>query len=335
MKVRPINDGRVAVELLDVDIRTIDWPQAQEIKKLFLQHQNILIRNQSTETYDFGRFIHLMSGHIGNWLTCNWPGGDAYRFTEISEYPNPLQWKEPKSEFPVQRVTGQRVKGSYAGIFGDGFLKWHCNMNNPVHFDSVSLQAIEGCEGNPTIFSNTAPAYEDMPVKLRDEIEKRFIKYTYDPTQWSFRHPIKQYVSIDTKHMYGVLKSHSGLSKGTWWSGDRLWPYEYYMWAVQQNQAGIKGFYYFMLNNPEMNDDEDGELTEALSDWCFRDEYTYTHEWQHGDIMLFDQLICQHCRPHREKEVLQQRVLHRYVFQSTPQEDILKKNYFDGKNSCS
>ena len=84
-----------------------------------------------------------------------------------------------------------------------------------------------------------------------------------------------------------------------------------------------------------MNDDEDGELTEALSDWCFRDEYTYTHEWQHGDIMLFDQLICQHCRPHREKEVLQQRVLHRYVFQSTPQEDILKKNYFDGKNSCS
>ena len=72
------------------------------------------------------------------------------------------------------------------GIFGNGELDWHSNMNGDMdRARGVALQGAWHSENTHTAFMNTVSAYRDLPDDIKQRCEGVVGDFEYAPENWA------------------------------------------------------------------------------------------------------------------------------------------------------
>jgi alpha-ketoglutarate-dependent taurine dioxygenase len=285
LKTKPLH--HVGVEIFDFDLTTATQSQYAEIKEIFLSELIVVFKNQKNLTLPFAKLVASV-GQIANFSQCAWNSyGDR---TEIQSFLNPFDWTQDDREFPVQRVTGMKKNDVDTGIFGQGVLDWHSNMNGPFNrARGVALQGVEGVTGTSTLWMDTTRAYEEMSPDLKKRCEGVVGRYVYSPEVWAEGLPAWQYE--------GMLRNKEEF---------------YEMPLLNKSFKGKTGLYFHFLNSCSFPTDPG--LLEVLKTHCFQDRYIQDMQWEPGDIHLSDQVLTLHKRVQNDPQILSKRVLHRYTF---------------------
>ena len=285
MKV--VRSKTVGVEIHNLDIREMSEAQYSEIERLFHSELLLLFPHQAVDPVAFARLITKI-GPIGNMPQCFWTqAGD--RIQPIHTPMDPFKFPIGSPEYPVQRVTGMYKNGKPTGIFGQGTLDWHCNINGIYWNPGVGLQAAEGVHGSSTAYLDTTAAFRDLTPDLQDRCRKVIGRFEYAPEVWAEGMLEEQY-----RGMTAVKK-----------------PF-YFMPLVNKNKAGREGLYFHFLNSCTFPKDPD--LFPILKEHCFKEKYIQRVLWEVGDIHLSHQILTLHKREQDDPEILARRVLHRYTF---------------------
>ena len=285
MKTNLIKNG-VAIEACDVNISKMSSNDYNTIKNLLHKHLVVVIKNQTSNPWEYTRFIENI-GNIANY--------NQFQFTtdggefNLDQVVSTDKWLDKKEKYPVQRVTGKKIKGQRTGIFGTGILDWHANLNGLDRADGVALQGWKDCKNTSTSFLNTNLAYLDLTEDLKEKIKNVYCEYEYSPEIWAKGLPESQ-----LQYMKGRAS-------------------KYKMWLVQENIAGTKGIYFYTNNKCKIIT-EDTQLYDRLYNHTFQEKYIYQHWWNSGDIILMDQILTLHKRDQNDLEILKKRILHRITF---------------------
>ena len=288
MKIKPLN--HCGVEIVDVDIAKLTLADYKEINEIFLQELIIVFRNQPNLSVPYAKLVSKI-GKIANWGQAIWDlNGNIIRHAK-STIPDPFTFNGPDNLFPVQRVTGQLKNGKRTGIFGQGKLDWHSNMNGPFNrARGVALQGVsQGILGTSTSWMDTTSAYEAMSDELKLRCEGVIGRFEYAPEIWAEGLPKEQYE--------GMLKNKEEF---------------YEMPLVNKSFRDKTGLYFHYMNKCSFPSDP--ELLEILKEHCFQEQLIYKHEWQQGDIIISDQVLTLHRRDQDDPAILADRVLSRYTF---------------------
>lgn len=284
VKVKPFSN--TGVEIYDLDITEMTDSDYQAITELFFDELMVLIRDQHTDPRAFAKIAYSF-GDIVNSNQCVW-NSEGVRI-EAPKNLNPFTWQGSLQDFPVQRVTGKKVKDQDSGIFGSGILDWHCNINGVSWAPGVGLQAIAGVEGTYTSWMNTTMAYDDLSPELKQRCEGVIGHFRYAPDIWAEGLPEWQ---------------HNGMTAGK--------TFMYKMPLVNRSEKGRVGLYFHFLN--ECSFPEDPDLLEILKKHCFQSKYIQTVDWRPGDIHLSHQILTLHRREQNDPKILSERLLNRYTF---------------------
>lgn len=286
MKVEKLNAGI----LIDCDICNLTEQDYQDINELYLDHLLITFKNQPFQTIPFAKLINKM-GSFANWNQMLWKQ-DGTNLAK-QEYVDPETFNGADNDYPLQRVTGEKTdKGLATGIFGNGELDWHSNMNGDMdRARGVALQGAWHSENTHTAFMDTVKAYDDMSDELKERCEGVIGHYEYAPENWAKGVPTPQ---LQLMKGFGMVD------------------HRYTMPLVNKGFNGKKGLYFHFHNNCKFR--EDKELKQVLMDHCFQDKYIYNHRWNKGDIVISDQVLTLHKRVEWEPEIIAKRVLHRITF---------------------
>jgi len=290
MEFELIKNG-VAAQINNFNIKDISVDKGIEIKNCLLENVVVVLKNQDVAPAYFTNFVDNI-GPIANhdqFIYDPITGERKYSLGgKNDKLIDPLSWPDPYT-YPVQRVTGKKVKGEISGIFGTGILDWHANLNGLTRADGVALQGIKDVEGTSTSFLNTAKVYEEMPEELIERCNNVYCEYEYSPDTWAAGLPEKQ------KAVMMKNQSH------------------YKMWLIQENILGKKGIYFYTNNRCNIIT-EDKKLYQDLYDFVFQEKYIYSHTYEVGDIVLSDQLLSLHKRDQNDPGILSKRTLHRITF---------------------
>lgn len=281
--------GNVGINI-ECDISNLSDDDYNTINQLYLDHLLITFTNQEFKSVPFAKLIRKM-GSFANHKQMLWiKNGDN---KGRRQFQDPFEYNGADEEYLVQRVTGEKTKkGIATGIFGNGELDWHSNMNGDMdRARGVALQGSWHCEGTHTAFMDTVKAYADLPDDIKERCEGVIGQYEYAPEKWAKGVPAPQ-----LNMMIGM-----GLV-------DR----KYTMPLVNEGFNGKKGLYFHFHNN--CNFPTDPELKDILMQHCFQDKYCYSHEWHEGDIVISDQVLTLHKRVEWDPEIIAKRVLHRITF---------------------
>jgi taurine dioxygenase len=153
--------------------------------------------------------------------------------------------------------------------------------------------------GGETSFNNQYLAYEELPETLKKRIEGLHI--CHDPlrsTTGRFRPGVEAPKSRDDIKgpVHPIVRIHPLTGKRALYLGRRHdWPSSYIV---------------------ELDDAESGALLDELWRHATQDHLQWTHDWQVGDLLLYDN----RCAMHRRNEVdeTQPRVLHRALVKGEP-----------------
>ena len=288
MKVVPLNIG-VQIEC---DIQNLSEHDYSDINDLYLEHLIVVFKDQAFQTIPFTKLCAKM-GHFANSEQMLWKRDGENTGKGKQQFIDPFTWDGNDNDYPVQRVTGEKTKkGMATGIFGNGELDWHSNMNGEMdRARGVALQGAGFCEKTHTAFMDTTKAYADLPDDIKARCQDVIGNYEYAPENWAKGVPAPQ---LMTMKGFGIVD------------------HKYTMPLVHESFTGKKGLYFHFHNNCSFP--ADPELKQILMDHCFQDKYVYEHEWHPGDIVISDQVLTLHKRVEWEPEVIAKRVLHRITF---------------------
>ena len=289
MKIKSLDYG--AAELYDVDICNLTNEDYYQIREALTTYLTIVIKRQPILIVPFAKICHKLgkTGIAGFWQA-QWLKDGTRLGQDMNRNINPTKYTGPDELFPVQRVTGQRKNGMIAGIFGTGKLDWHNNINGWNRADGVALQGVSpGIVGTSTSFMNTTMAYKDMSDELKKRCEGIVGRYECAVEVWAEGMPDAQFKTI---------KENNSLP--------------YLMPLLTKTSKGQTGMFFHFLNNCKFP--KDPELLDILKEHCLQQKYIYTHWWEPGDIVISDQKHTLHKRDQDGDDMLQERVLHRYIF---------------------
>ena len=284
MKTRPFQN--VGVEIYDLDVTAMSSSEYQELAEIFFDQLIVLIRDQPIGALAFAKIAYSF-GDIVNLGQSVWDeqGERIQPYASL----DPFKWTSKDGPFPVQRVTGKKIKNEDTGIFGSGVLDWHCNINGVSWAPGVGLQAVTGVEGTHTSWMDTTKAFDDLSAELKKRCEKVIGHFRYAPEVWAEGLPEWQQTYMTNGQLF-----------------------EYRMPLVNTSERGRKGLYFHFLN--ECSFPADPELLPVLKEHCFQQKYIQTVDWRPGDIHLSHQILTLHRREENDPKILSERILNRYTF---------------------
>jgi taurine dioxygenase len=153
--------------------------------------------------------------------------------------------------------------------------------------------------GGDTSFSNQYLAYDELPADLKQAIEG---KYQVHDSSRNSAGVLRPGVKLPTKPeevegpVHPLVRVHPVTGRRALYLGRRrVWPSNY-----------IVG----------LPNDESEQLLDRLWSHASQPRYAWTHRWQVGDIVLWDNRCCMHYRS--EIDVAQRRVMHRTTIKGEP-----------------
>lgn len=191
------------------------------------------------------------------------------------------------------------------GILGDGRFAYHSDhafMSDPI--DILSLYGLEiPRSGTQTRFANGLAAARALPEALRQRIGDRRARHIIDPAAESDAVPIRgPRLPDDLPHAYHpILFPHPR-------TGEEI------LYVCEQQTDRIEF----------LDHDDSRALIEALFEHLYTPRFTLVHEWQEGDLVLWDNRALQHARG--EVTPGTSRTLRRVAVGGTPVYEFFKQN---------
>ncbi|MEL6808123.1 MAG: TauD/TfdA family dioxygenase [Pseudomonadota bacterium] len=257
MKTTPLTDT-FGVEVHDVELAELDAQSFGPVRDAFETHSALLFRNQTIDDEAHMR-LALMFGPIEN------------RETDTLEV---------DEDFKVPRVSNVREDGSVTGEMDLHTLNLKANML--WHADSTFLPIpalvniligrVVTQTGGATELASTRAGWADMPDSLKDRIRDR--------AAW---HRLSHSRARISPELAALPMFHK-------WP-DQLWN------AVWRNPVnGAEALYIashaFAIEGMEA--EEGTKLIDDLIAWVTQDQYVYRHQWQVGDVLIWDQRAVLH-----------------------------------------
>ena len=178
----------------------------------------------------------------------------------------------------VAVVSNIEVDGRPIGALGSKVVKWHTDSS---FFDippaGSLLRAIEVPEdgSGATSFLNLYLAYETLPNELKVEVEGRFCNHSANYDSSGRPYPYAD-VGDPTKSPgvhHPIIRTHPETGRKCLFVGRRL-----DAWIVGLPLA------------------ESEELLDAIWNHVTKDEFSWTHEWRNGDLVMWDNRCVMHRR---------------------------------------
>ena len=271
MRTRPLHD-RFGVEILDIDLREVtaadDYP---EIRQLFEKHSLLLFRGQEMTAerhQDLALFFGPMEDRVA----------DAAGTT-------------PRERPPVPVLTNLNDKGD--GAAAEDSLRvlnlianqyWHTDstfLRTPALINAITAYVVPSSGGQTEIVSTRA-AWEDLPQALKQKAEETVFLHSVLPSR----------IETDTRLLD---LPEVNRYKGQAWRA--VWP---------NPVTGEKALYIanHIYGARDMDWAEGRAFAEELIAFCTQPERIYAHEWQKGDVLIWDERATMHrVRPWPFEEV--------------------------------
>jgi taurine dioxygenase len=260
MRTKPLSDV-IGVELLDFDVTVPLSPaEAAELRRLFVEHQIVLVRGQNPSLADHDRF----TGNFGPLAEMLANGDTGYVSNKVP--------------------GGAAVKGGGpVAVTGTKELLWHADGTYGEHPGiATSLMAVEVEPGaTPTQFASGVRALEILPVKTRARLEGLRAVHLRDT------------VASDTGKPWRDIYMPKDAEPG------RIRTYEHpLIYKGPHTHKETLFVNYLMLSHISNLPREEGDaLLDELYAHIYADENVYTHHWQQGDMLIWDNICLQHRRP--------------------------------------
>jgi len=257
LRMTPLTD-RYGMVVHDIDLAEIDAPLYAEIRAAFESHSVLLFRGQ-----DLSDEAHMrLAGFFG-------PLEDRY-----------AEERGPGEKFAVPEVTNIREDGSLSDEMDLQTLNLKANML--WHSDSTFLPVpaltniligrVVTETGGATELASTRIGWEDMPEPLKSRIRDRGIWHRYSHS----RHRISP--ELAKLPMFNK------------WP-DRLWK------SVWRNPVNGREALYIASHACAIEGMDAGPaatLLDELMAFATQDPYVYRHQWQTGDVLIWDQRAVLH-----------------------------------------
>ena len=218
----------------------------------------------------------------------------AERQTEVTEWFGKLaSIARPRDTFPkgyaalpegVMLITNIRENGEPIGALPDGDMLFHHDM---MHADephkATMLNAVDiPSHGGNTLFASGYAAYETLREDIRAPLEGRraFHHYNYGTTHKGDKNGTEAY----SESSHPVFRTHDDTGKK----------------AIYVNRLMTEGIV-------DMEQAEADRLLTAVYDHSESPEFVYEHEWEVGDLVLWDNRCSMHARtdfPETERRLL-------------------------------
>ena len=161
-----------------------------------------------------------------------------------------------------------------------GAFLWHIDdiTEEVPHFGSIMTSRRLAPSGGQTEWANVAAAYEDLPEADKQAIEGLRVVHSFEAAQ----------LAIIPEPEAAVLESWREF-------GSRTQP------LVWRHGSGRKSLILgSTVSHIENMDRAEGDaLLRRLTDWATKPHYVYSHDWQVGDLLMWDNTITLHrARPY-------------------------------------
>lgn len=260
-EVRPLG-AALGAEVRCGDVRDISDAAFAKLHQAWLDNLVLLIRGQNlTNPQDllaFGR-----------------------RFGPLERAPGIVKGQKPKDPALLELAIVSNVKegGQPIGVLGDGEAVWHSDSSfYEVPPAGSILHALEiPPVGGNTGFANMYAAYDTMPAELRERARGRTIKNDLAHNTGGQIRDGFEGVIDDLRTSPGVshpiMRTHPETGYNALYLGRR--PYAY-------------------VNGLTIADSE--QLLDDLWVHATQPQFTWTHEWQVGDVIIWDNRCTLHRR---------------------------------------
>jgi taurine dioxygenase len=241
---------------VDLTAQLSDEEKAQ-IRQAFLDHKAIFIRGKPMSDPQLLEFSSV--------------------FGEVLYDPRPVDYhRELDTDFPglIDVVSNVEVDGKTIGALGTGEAMWHTDTM-PMPNSALILHGLEIPEnGSNTRFVNTAAAYKALPEELKEKLDHKIIV-----------HGRKDYDLMVGEENEEFDRSQS---PGPWFPlvrrhGDTG---EEALFLGRQTDGYLVGL---------PVEESDAILDEVWSH-VLKDEFRWEHEWQQGDVLVWDNRCTLHSR---------------------------------------
>ena len=192
----------------------------------------------------------------------------------------------------IYKVTFDKTVNPTHYHYNYGNFSWHIDRTDtdvPPFITMLTAKRLAP-ENGQTEFANTTAAYEDLP-----EADKRLIDglKVVHRVEASYRESVPN----PTDEQLAVWRQHA----------EKVHP------LVWRHRSGRKSLITSMSGTEivGMPKDEGTALLKRMMDWATQPEYTYRHEWQVGDLVLWDNTGTMHRARRYDTEA--GRLMHRTV----------------------
>ncbi len=261
MRIEPLTE-KTGAEVTGVDVTAIDDDSFRQIYQTWLDRCVIVIRGQEltpAELVAFGRRFGELEPP---------PGSEKDRREDAGADSAPDMWI----------ISNVMEKGEPIGALGAGEAAWHSDMTYLPEPPTASIlfgREVPVGHGH-TWYANMYAALEAMPADLRARIEGRQANHDSSYTSaGDLRVGMGEVVDVSKAPgaEHPLIVRHPETGRPALFPGRRL-------------NAYIRGL-------PVA---ESEALLDELWDWCTRDDFVYVHQWQPGDLLVWDNRSTLHRR---------------------------------------
>lgn len=276
MTIEIIPSGRaLGAEARGVDLsKPLSAEDFTAIQQAWYDHIVLLFRGQKLSDDDLIRF----SKHFGELDIAPASATD-------------MAGSQEKSRPEIWIISNVVENGKPIGALGDKEAEWHTDMSYVAEPPMASvLYSLEiPSKGGDTSFANMYKALEDLPADLRAAIEGRNCNHDSSTTSVGELRAGAAAV-LDVREapgaMHPVIRTHPATGGKALYLGRRL-------------NGWLEGY----------SVEESEKLLDRLWAHCAKPEFSWTHQWAVGDLLIWDNRCATHRRDSFDGR--ERRVMHR------------------------
>ena len=274
------------VEVMDIDLsENLSPATVEEIRSLYFEHSLLLFRGQDLGPADQARLAHLLGK----------PKIETRKQFNLPDHPEVSTLGNIKDE-----------AGKPVTFFARGGFGWHTDGSAACHVDAATLlYAVEAPkEGGDTLFCSTATAYEQCPGSIKRELEEVSMLCSFH----AHNDPLHK---TDPESFIPLTPTEREALPPVWHR------------VIQTHPVTNKKVFYLNFNPIEFSgiDHERGtELFKAILDIATKPELVYRHQWQPGELLIWDNHAMLHSGTPTDIYETDRRLMHRSFVYTEPTE---------------
>src|SRR4051812_33371537 len=283
LDVRPLHPT-LAREIVGLRLwETLDEATVAALRSLYAQYGVLVFRRQALSESELASFCALF-GELERTVRSDWASPATPEVTVISN---------------LRDGFGRPIGG-----LGDGELQWHSDQSYMLQpATGAALYALElPPEGGETFWADLRAAYAGLPRELRATIAGKRGIFDYAKRLAGYGREADQQISDEARRLtppvtHALVRAHPE-------TGDRS------LYLDSTTTVGI-----------DYMDTTSGlALLDEVYESATRDEFVYAHQWQVGDLVLWDNGFTMHRRTPFDPGA--RRLMKRMTLQLDPQRHV-------------